>query len=190
MFSNSCRLIQLKSNIENDFAGNFSLYLCAHRKLFHCAIVCINENSDRINQIKMNKDDKYKSSCKELRFVTSAEQMLPFLDRIRGQSNDSDDPNDSDTNDSNELNENNENIVVPASDNSNLTVPMVAPKISASNTSEALALPNIYEEYVNFIDLSVLNPIVDAKHCQRDRLIESEISEPNCLIFMFNFDSN
>lgn len=135
----------------------------------------------------MIKDEKYKSSSKELRFVTSAEQMLPFLDRIRGQSNDSDDPNDSDTNESGELNENN---VVQASDNNNLSVPMVAPKISASNTSEALALPNIYEEYVNFIDLSVLNPIIDAKHCQRDRLIESEISEPNCLLFMFNFDSN
>lgn len=131
----------------------------------------------------MIKDEKYKSSSKELRFVTSAEQMLPFLDRIRGQSNDSDDPNDSDTNESGELNENN---VVQASDNNNLSVPMVAPKISASNTSEALALPNIYEEYVNFIDLSVLNPIIDAKHCQRDRLIESEISEPNCLLFMFN----
>lgn len=135
----------------------------------------------------MNKDDKYKCSSKELRFVTSAEQMLPFLDRIRGQSNDSDDPNDSDTNDSGASNENN---VVAASDNNNLTVPIVAPKMSASNTSEALALPNIYEEYVNFIDLSVLNPIIDAKHCQRDRLIESEISEPNCLIFKFNFDSN
>lgn len=129
----------------------------------------------------MSKDDKYKCSGKELRFVTSAEQMLPFLDRIRGQSNDSDDPKDSDTNDNGELNEND---VVQASDNNHLTVPIVVPKISASNTSEALALPNIYEEYVNFIDLSVLNPIINAKHCQRDRLIESEISEPNCLWFL------
>lgn len=138
-------------------------------------------------------------SRKELRFVTSAEQMLPFLDRIRtvDQSNDdSDDQTASDTNDSIELNENNNNNdndnnnhddnndnnvdVIKVSDNNNLTVPIaVAPKISASATSDALALPNIYEEYVNFIDLSVLNPIIDAKHCQRDTLIESEISEPN-----------
>lgn len=123
----------------------------------------------------MSKSDK--SSRKELRFVTSAEQMLPFLDRIREQSNDSDDQTASDTTDSIELNDNN---VVQTNDNS--TIPIVAPKISASTTSEALAIPNIYEEYVNFIDLSVLNPIIDAKHCQRDTLIESEISEPNCLI--------
>lgn len=123
----------------------------------------------------MSKSDK--SSRKELRFVTSAEQMLPFLDRIREQSNDSDDQTASDTTDSIELNDNN---VVQTNDN--LTIPIVAPKISASTTSEALAIPNIYEEYVNFIDLSVLNPIIDAKHCQRDTLIESEISEPNCLI--------
>lgn len=116
----------------------------------------------------------YKMSKKELRFVTSPEQMLPFLDRIREQSNDSDDQ------DSNELNG---NSVEPANDNNNLIVPTVAPKMSASNTSEALALPNIYEEYVNFIDLSVLNPLIDAKHCQRDRLIESQISEPTfCVI--------
>lgn len=124
-------------------------------------------------------------SRKELRFVTSAEQMLPFLNRIREveQSNDdSDDQTASDTNDSVELNENNNdnnnnnNVVIMGNDN--LIVPIMAPKISASATSDALALPNIYEEYVNFIDLSVLNPIVDAKHCQRDTLIESEISEP------------
>lgn len=130
------------------------------------------------------------SKNKELRFVTSAEQMLPFLDRIRGQSNDSDDPNESDTNDSiTEFNENNV-VVETSSGNNNLTVPSVAPKITTSNTSEALALPNIYEEYVNFIDLSVLNPIIDAKHCQRDRLIESEISERKLFDFMFNFYSN
>ena len=116
-------------------------------------------------------------SRKELRFVTSAEQMLPFLDRIREQSNDSDDQTASDTNDNSDLNDNN---MVLGSDK--LLVPVVAPKISTSATSDALALPNIYEEYVNFIDLSVLNPIIDAKHCQRDTLIESEISEPNCLI--------
>lgn len=112
---------------------------------------------------------------KELRFVTSAEQMLPFLDRIRDvePSNDSDDQTASDTNDSTELNDND---VVKSGDN--LTVPIVAPRISASATSDTLTLPNIYEEYVNFIDLSVLNPIIDAKHCQRDTLIESEISEP------------
>lgn len=131
----------------------------------------------------MSKSEKL--SSKELRFVTSAEQMLPFLDRIRGQSNDSDDPNESDTNDSIELNENNN--VMLASDNNNLMVPIVAPKISASNTSEALAIPNIYEEYVNFIDLSVLNPIIDAKHCQRDRLIESELSERNLFDFYVQF---
>lgn len=139
----------------------------------------------------MNKGEM--CSRKELRFVTSAEQMLPFLDRIRTveQSNDdSDDQTPSDTNDDSiELNENNN--VVKGTDM--LTVPIMAPKMSASATSEALALPNIYEEYVNFIDLSVLNPIVDAKHCQRDTLIESEISEPKIvfdLMFKFLFFSN
>lgn len=120
-------------------------------------------------------------SRKELRFVTSVEQMVPFLDRIREvESNDSDDQTASD--DANDNNELNDNLVQLANDNNSLGVPLVAPKISASATCETFAIPNIYEEYVNFIDLSVLNPIIDAKHCQRDRLIESEISEPNCLI--------
>lgn len=139
----------------------------------------------------MNKGEM--CSRKELRFVTSAEQMLPFLDRIRTveQSNDdSDDQTPSDTNDDSiELNENN-NMV---KGNDTVIVPIMAPKISASATSEALALPNIYEEYVNFIDLSVLNPIIDAKHCQRDTLIESEISEPKIvfdLMLKFLFFSN
>lgn len=110
---------------------------------------------------------------KELRFVTSAEQMIPFLNRIRESKPTNDSSDESDSNDGTDFNDE----VSKTSDK--LTIPtIVPPTISAVATMASIAVPNIYEEYVNFIDLSVLNPIIDANHCQRDTLIESEISEP------------
>lgn len=117
-------------------------------------------------------DKSFSPSSKELRFVTSAEQMIPFLDRIRN-SNQYD--NDQDASDTVEIDPSDE-----VSDTTNqLTNVVVAPPpaITTVATSASIALPNIYEEYVNFIDLSVLNPIIDATTCQRDSLIENEISE-------------
>lgn len=110
---------------------------------------------------------------KELRFVTSAEQMIPFLNRIRATNNansDSDEQNASDTN---------ECVDIPFDENSiiNKKETIVPPAITEVLTSATIALPNVYEEYVNFIDLSLLNPIIDASNCQPDALIESEISE-------------
>lgn len=107
-------------------------------------------------------------SRKEMRFVLNVEQVIPLLDRIRDTiSIDSDEQNGSDCGDSfDDVTKINELALAPE-----------RPAITSVATSTSIALPNIYEEYVNFIDLSVLNPIVDARHCQRDRLIESEISE-------------
>lgn len=117
---------------------------------------------------------------KGLRFVLSVEQMKPYLDRIQESISSGDDnsfsmiqQNDSNSSDSSdELNnyyqkENGDDIA-------SITIP---PAITALATAASIALPNIYEEYVNFIDLSVLNPIVDAADCQKDSLIESEICE-------------
>lgn len=118
---------------------------------------------------------------KELRFVTSAEQMIPFLNRIsatNNENNDSDDQNGSDTNES--VDPSNENTKI----NKKRTTTLVQPGVTAVATSECLILPNIYEEYVNFIDLSVLNPIIDATNCQPDVLTESEISELRIIFFL------
>lgn len=109
---------------------------------------------------------------KELRFVTSAEQMIPFLNRIRESKPTNDSSDESDTNDDTDFNDEvsktSDKLIIPT---------IVPPTISAVATIASIAIPNIYEEYVNFIDLSVLNPIIDANNCQRDTLIESEISE-------------
>lgn len=133
----------------------------------------------------MDKSSRKTESRKELRFVTSAEQMIPFLNRLRETKafNESDT---SDTNDSMDFNE----------DTNSKPEPIVPPKISTVATSAIIAVPNIYEEYVNFIDLSVLNPVVDANDCQRDTLIESEISELRSitmsenLLLICNFNRN
>lgn len=119
-------------------------------------------------------------SAKELRFVTSPEQIVPFLDRIRDTklTNDSDDQND--------INENIDLTDELSKNGNELSNFLVPPEPTTFATSATNALPNIYEEYVNFIDLSVLNPIIDAAKCQRDRLIESEISEQRfCFCFCF-----
>lgn len=117
------------------------------------------------------KSQAYIQSSKELRFVTSVEQMIPFLNRISDTKRFNDDRDVLDACEPNEIDE--------ISDQTNhLTTDIVVPiGTTTIDTSAPNALPNIYEEYVNFIDLSVLNPIVDADTCQRDRLIESEISE-------------
>lgn len=141
-------------------------------------------------------DDRHDmESRKELRFVTSAEQMLPFLDRIR-ESIYSDDENGESVSDQNASDDTNESSDPMEESNyrkkqkngpiSMITIP---PAIAALATTASIALPNIYEEYVNFIDLSVLNPIVDAADCQRDTLIENEISERFIpfFIFIYNF---
>lgn len=126
----------------------------------------------------MNESPKLHSN-KELRFVTSAEQMMPYLKEIYdANDNDNDDDDNQivsdtnyDTEQSDELSEVNEQakVLAPAA-------------IDAVAESAIIALPNIHEEYVNFIDLSVLNPIIDAADCQPDTLIESEISEP-CFMY-------
>lgn len=129
------------------------------------------KHTKRAHALKMDKRNRKNESSKELRFVTSAEQMIPFLNRIR----DTKEPNDSDTSDTNDSMDLNDEV---SKTSDKLIIP-----ISTVPTSATIAIPNIYEEYVNFIDLSVLNPIIDANHCQRDTLIESEISEQT---FQFN----
>lgn len=117
-------------------------------------------------------DDSSKlHSRKELRFVTCPEQMIPLLNQIRDTklTNDCDDQNDA-----NEAIDLADELSKCGNELTNFLVPPVTTTITNSATN---TLPNIYEEYVNFIDLSVLNPIIDAANCQRDRLIESEISE-------------
>lgn len=117
------------------------------------------------------KSQAYIQSSKELRFVISVEQMIPFLNRISDSKRFNDDRDVLDASEPNEIDE--------TSDQTNhLTTDIVVPlETTTIDTSAPNALPNIYEEYVNFIDLSVLNPIIDADTCQKDRLIESEISE-------------
>lgn len=127
-------------------------------------------------------DKSYSQSSKELRFVTSAEQMIPFLDRIRESKRFTDDSDDLNACEINEIeptdevsNINNDEI---SEMNNDFATDIVHPPVLPTDaTSASVALPNIYEEYVNFIDLSVLNPIIDATNCQRDSLIESEIRE-------------
>lgn len=117
------------------------------------------------------KSQAYIQSCKELRFVTSVEQMIPFLNRISESKRFNDDCDVLDASEPNEIDE-------ISNQTNHLTTDIVVPlETTTIDTSAPNALPNIYEEYVNFIDLSVLNPIIDADTCQRDRLIESEISE-------------
>lgn len=120
------------------------------------------------------KSQAYIQSSKELRFVISVEQMIPFLNRISDTKRFNDDRDVLDACEPNEINE-----IDEISDQTNhLTTDIVVPlETTTIDTSAPNALPNIYEEYVNFIDLSVLNPIIDADTCQKDRLIESEISE-------------
>lgn len=123
------------------------------------------------------KSQAYIQSSKELRFVTSVEQMIPFLNRISDTKRFNDDRDVLDACEPNEINEFNE-IDEISNQTNHLTTDIVVPiGTTTIDTSAPNALPNIYEEYVNFIDLSVLNPIIDADTCQRDRLIESEISE-------------
>lgn len=123
---------------------------------------------------------------REQRFVISAEQMLPFLERIHDRSDDSDSHSD-------DISSEMEESTFPPPKYENFARITIPPAISALATTASIALPNIYEEYVNFIDLSVLNPIIEAADCQRDQLIESEIRElrfDNNLNLFFFFDRN
>lgn len=117
----------------------------------------------------------------ELRFVTSVEQITPFLENLTTSTTDNEDSeNECEQFDNNDfevqqiakINQTNEK-------DSNCRVPIIAlpPAITGLATAAAAIVPNIYDEYVNFIDLSVLNPIISARDCQNDQLIESEISE-------------
>lgn len=118
-------------------------------------------------------------SREELRFVTSAEQLAPYLEELQSDTSSS-------VGDADSMEHTDDD-----STHYQLTVPVVLPPAtSALATVAAIALPNIYEEYVNFIDLSVLNPIVAACDCQRDELIESEISERSIYAnFLFSHDN-
>lgn len=118
-------------------------------------------------------------SREELRFVTCAEQLAPYLEEL--QSDQSSSVGDVDSMEHTDDDSTHYQLSVPV---------VLPPATSALATAVAIALPNIYEEYVNFIDLSVLNPIVAACDCQRDELIESEISEHLCEFFiLFSFFS-
>lgn len=115
-------------------------------------------------------------SREELRFVTSAEQIAPYLEDLRSDTSSS-------VGDADSLEHTDDD-----STQYRLNVPLVLPPAtSALATAVAIAVPNIYEEYVNFIDLSILNPIVAACDCQRDQLIESEISERRIWMRYFLF---
>lgn len=124
-------------------------------------------------------------SHEELRFVTSVEQMAPFLEHLHEAEADrreSDfDEDDIEVQQYSAMNEAVAREMHAEDANANglgfvATIAM-PPPTTALVTIAAFAIPNIYEEYVNFIDLSVLNPIVHASECQKDVLIESEISE-------------
>lgn len=136
----------------------------------------------------MINDEEYLKR-KGLRFVLSVEQMKPYLDRIQDSISSGDDysfsmiqQNDSDSSDSNDE----RNHFYQRENGDDIATITIPPAISALATAASIALPNIYEEYVNFIDLSVLNPIVDAADCQKDSLIESEISEPAIILFQIH----
>lgn len=128
---------------------------------------------------------KDKNKNLELRFVTSVEQITPFLNDLRTSAPDEDnedayDDDDGDNEDSeNNLNKSNgiDSVLIFNACDKNIRAVALPPAILGLATAAAAILPNIYDEYVNFIDLSVLNPLIDAAHCQKDQLIESEISE-------------
>lgn len=112
-----------------------------------------------------------------MRFVTSIEQIAPYLDELELEC-DYDDGDDSEIQQLTGRTGTDGDRCPPES----LLVPVALPPASSAHNQPATAATatNIYEEYVNFIDLSVLNPIIDASCCQRDQLIESEISEQSC----------
>lgn len=108
-------------------------------------------------------------STKEQRFATSFEQMKVLLDKIR----DDDDSDYSNYTPENEMHEMPEDC-----EESEQTKRESDPVKGDSN---------FIEEYVNFIDLSALNPVIDPADCQNDDLIESEIRELHLFcVFMFN----
>lgn len=115
-------------------------------------------------------------SPEELRFVKSAEQMAPFLEHLQNNLISDFDNEDIEIQQYSVMNE--IHIINEQDDGdsffSNIALP---PATTALATVAVIDLPDIYEEYVNFIDLSVLNPIIEARNCQKDELIESEISE-------------
>lgn len=96
----------------------------------------------------------------EQRFITSSEQMKVLLDNIRGDDED-DESDDSDC-------------------MSQDTVHEMPEHCEESEQTKRESDPiksdwNFVDEYVNFIDLSALNPMIDPADCQKDQLIESEI---------------
>lgn len=117
----------------------------------------------------------------ELRFVTSVEQITPFLENLTTSNTDNEnsdneceqfDKDDFEVQQIAKLNQTNEKDL-----NCKIPIIVLPSAITGLATAAAVILPSIYDEYVNFIDLSVLNPIVSANDCQNDQLIESEISE-------------
>lgn len=114
-----------------------------------------------IYDLKRKKMSKYEKSREELRIVKSVEQIVPFLKDLDDERNQSADEDDCE---------------VAIESNAEKT---------DGNSSETLATDSdatICGAFVNFIDLSILDPIVEAKNCQPDVLIESEISEPTMFL--------
>lgn len=109
----------------------------------------------------MDNHSTWTPSTKELRFVTSVEQLLPYLDNIIDEI------------ESDYENGSIGNGIIEQCDEIDTEINGKSPPLK--NQSDEI--PNIYEEYVNFIDLSVLNPLIDAADCQIDTLIEEDIRE-------------
>lgn len=132
-------------------------------------------------------------STKETRFVTSLEQIKVHLDNIRGD-DDSDYSNYTPDNTldtmpdmDDEAYENNGDEGDEADEGDQDDQVEQAEQVDqAEQVGQAEPEPepkpvkpvwNFTDEYVNFIDLTSLNPFIDPSDCQPDELIESEIRE-------------
>lgn len=120
----------------------------------------------------------------ELRFVTSIEQITPYLDELRSNVSGSDSSTSSSSSGSCSTTMDDVDSLGHFDNDDDgggggggvvgLTVPVALPPATSAILATTTTAPTIYDEYVNFIDLSVLNPIVAACDCQHDELIESE----------------
>lgn len=113
-----------------------------------CCYPKVAENGDDSGKSDEKSKEIAQKKSKELRdatrYVTSVEQMVPYLEEIGIDC------------DANGDNDNDEDI--------------------NGNGALIYEFIEIHEEYVNYIDMSVLNPIVEPWDClQKDVLVEDEI---------------